>query len=371
MVEVDVKEAFKLPDVGGTVDGVNIAARDHAESHTIASHSDTTATGAELETLTDNSMADTLHRHSELSASDGTPDAALVVDATGQVGIGTASPLVQFENAETGGATVNTILGDSTAAASDSVYFQGNSMTGGYNRDADNAGLLINNNGYQGGTTRFRDFQIRDGKQGVIAFFDGSTGRVGIGTESPATKLDVNGLVRTGNGYVINRTTLASIGGNPGDANSGELGAGWLNLARDDTSTVNQVAFWKNGSEVGSISTTGSATAYNTSSDYRLKENVVSMADSLLRISKLKPYRFNFKNDIDKKGKPTKTLDGFYAHEVQEIVPEAINGEKDGEKYQSIDHSKLVPLLVSAVQELKAEIDALKAKNKKVFDQLT
>ena len=55
----------------------------HTESHTIASHSDTSATGAELDTLTDNSMADALHRHSELSASDGTPDAVVQVNAAG------------------------------------------------------------------------------------------------------------------------------------------------------------------------------------------------------------------------------------------------------------------------------------------------
>ena len=83
--------------VGGTVDGVDIAAHaadndaHHAETHTILSH-DTDTTGAELTALADNSMADALHRHSELSASDGTPDRALVVDATGSVGIGTTAP---------------------------------------------------------------------------------------------------------------------------------------------------------------------------------------------------------------------------------------------------------------------------------------
>jgi len=82
--------------VDGTVDGVDIAARDHAESHDIASHSDTTATGAELNTLTDNSVANTLHRHSELVASDGSPDPVISVAADGKVGLGTASPQRQF-----------------------------------------------------------------------------------------------------------------------------------------------------------------------------------------------------------------------------------------------------------------------------------
>ncbi len=81
--------AISVGDIvtSGTVDGVDIAGRDHAESHSVASHNDTTGTGAELNTLTDNSMADALHRHSELSASDGAPDQALTVDANGRVNI--------------------------------------------------------------------------------------------------------------------------------------------------------------------------------------------------------------------------------------------------------------------------------------------
>ena len=120
--------------------------------------------------------------------------------------------------------------------------------------------------------------------------------------------------------------------------------------------------YFKNSSHttVGSIVPGNSSTAYNTSSDYRLKENIVSITDALDRVSQLKPSRFNFISDADK------TLDGFLAHEVQEIVPEAITGEKDAvdeqgnPKLQAIDQSKLVPLLVAAIQELKAEIEILK-----------
>jgi hypothetical protein len=84
------------------------------------------------------------------------------------------------------------------------------------------------------------------------------------------------------------------------------------------------------------------------------------MTGALDRVSQLKPRRFNIIADADK------TVDGFLAHEVQEIVPEAITGEKDAvdeegnPDYQGIDQSKLVPLLVGAIQELKAEIDELK-----------
>ena len=129
------------------------------------------------------------------------------------------------------------------------------------------------------------------------------------------------------------------------------------------------IRFHRNDSDVGSISTTGSATAFNTSSDYRLKENAVAISDGITRLKTLKPYRFNWKSD------PTTTVDGFFAHEVT-AVPEAITGTKDevaladeeqkGIKkgdpiYQSIDQSKLVPLLVAAVQELITKVETLEA----------
>ena len=122
------------------------------------------------------------------------------------------------------------------------------------------------------------------------------------------------------------------------------------------------VRFYNAGTAVGTISTTGSATAYNTSSDYRLKENVVAVTDGITRLQQLKPSRFNFIAD------PDKTVDGFIAHEVQTIVPEAITGEKDAVDdegnpvYQGIDQSKLVPLLTAALQEALAEIESLKAR---------
>ena len=123
------------------------------------------------------------------------------------------------------------------------------------------------------------------------------------------------------------------------------------------------------GTERGSIKTTGSATAYNTSSDYRLKENVNYDWDATTRLKQLKPARFNW--IIDDTNTP---VDGFLAHEVSSIVPEAVAGEKDGmENYidedtgeektrirpQGIDHSKLVPLMVKTIQELEARIKAL------------
>jgi len=111
---------------------------------------------------------------------------------------------------------------------------------------------------------------------------------------------------------------------------------------------------------------------YQTTSDYRLKENIVTDWDAITELKKLKPSKFNFKKT------PSKTVQGFIAHEVSNVVPEAIIGEKDGtekyidddgkektrERYQSIDQSKLVPLLTKALQEAISEIDTLKEKVK-------
>ena len=150
------------------------------------------------------------------------------------------------------------------------------------------------------------------------------------------------------------------------------------------TAAQNHFVFANPNGNVGSIQVSGSATSYNTSSDYRLKENVKPVENALYILNQLKPCSFNFIADADEE------VMGFIAHEVQEVIPQAVTGEKDEfrieevevspaeldedgnviteavveEKeipvYQGIDHSKLVPLLVAAIQELKTEIDSLK-----------
>ena len=147
------------------------------------------------------------------------------------------------------------------------------------------------------------------------------------------------------------------------------------------------IAFMVNSSTVGTITSNASSTSYATSSDYRLKENVVGLTGASARVNQLNPSRFNFIAD------DTNTLvDGFLAHEVATVVPEAITGTHDGMKdeeyevtpavldddgnvtteavmgtrsvpdYQGIDQSKLVPLLTAALQEALTEIASLKTR---------
>jgi hypothetical protein len=150
----------------------------------------------------------------------------------------------------------------------------------------------------------------------------------------------------------------------------------------------NAISFYQNGysSPRGQITVGTSSVAYNTSSDYRLKENIVPMSGSIDRLKELKPSRFNFIADA------SKTVDGFLAHEAQAIVPECVTGTKDGmmmEKYevtpavkddddnviteavmgersvpdmQGIDQAKLVPLLTSALQDAIAKIEQLESR---------
>lgn len=117
------------------------------------------------------------------------------------------------------------------------------------------------------------------------------------------------------------------------------------------------------GTFVGQIQINASSTAFLTSSDYRLKTEVTYDWDATSRLKQLKPARFKWTAE----GDDAVFVDGFLAHEVQDIVPEAISGTKDAvdedgnPEYQSIDQSKLVPLLVRTIIELEARITALEA----------
>jgi hypothetical protein len=111
------------------------------------------------------------------------------------------------------------------------------------------------------------------------------------------------------------------------------------------------------GSRNGSISGNNTTVSYNTSSDYRLKENVQPMVGALSRVSALKPCTYNWKSDGS-------TGEGFIAHELAEVIPQAVHGEKDAVKEdnsidpQGVDASHLVAMLTAAIQELNAKVDA-------------
>jgi hypothetical protein len=173
-----------------------------------------------------------------------------------------------------------------------------------------------------------------------------SSGRLLVGTSSGTFQLQVEASSQVGYFHHVGSSDTIGMIMRHGRGLSGFVGKMVSFRRNDDT-------------EVGSIVIGESTTAYNTSSDYRLKENIITVPDGITRLQQLKPSRFNF---IDN---PNRIVDGFIAHEAQAVVPEAITGEKDAVDgdgnpiYQGIDQSKLVPLLTAALQEAIAKIETL------------
>jgi hypothetical protein len=117
--------------------------------------------------------------------------------------------------------------------------------------------------------------------------------------------------------------------------------------------------FRSNGVTVGSITQDGTNTSYVTSSDYRLKDSIQPLSGGLARVNLLKPSIYTWKTNGS-------SGEGFLAHELAEVVPAAVVGIKDAVDadgnpiYQGVDLSKVVPILVAAIKELTAEVNALK-----------
>jgi hypothetical protein len=163
--------------------------------------------------------------------------------------------------------------------------------------------------------------------------------------------------INTAGKLLIGTTTVGglgtTIGGNQGDNF-------WISNT-SSSSGYNHVQFKINGTDVGQIQTSGSSTAYQTSSDYRLKENITPMTGALAKVAQLKPVTYKWKLDGS-------DGQGFIAHELQEIVPDCVGGTKDAvdeegnPKYQGIDTSFLVATLTAAIQEQQALIVDLQAR---------
>jgi hypothetical protein len=226
-----------------------------------------------------------------------------------------------------------------------------------------------------------------------------ATGNVGIGTSSPTAALNVSGInvgaaidwtnttSSTGRsfrwvslnsgGFAIEDLTASGAermritsGGNVLIGTTTDAGytlnvAGNAQIIKSSTSTAlvaglsgvtgSIIRFSYNGSFVGSISTDGSNTAYNTSSDYRLKDEIRIIDNPLEKVMKLNPVSFRYKNSKTRQ-------DGFIAHEIQQILPYLVTGEKDGAEMQEVDYSKLTPILIAAIKEQQAQIQELKNK---------
>ena len=173
-------------------------------------------------------------------------------------------------------------------------------------------------------------------------------------------RINSSGKIKMG-GTTDTTSNLLTLRGNWG------YGVGGGVLFRHDPSIpgggrADVIYFNYQGTNVGEIDIDTNDTAYRTTSDYRLKENQVNISDGIDRVKQLSPYRFNWIST------PAKTVDGFFAHEVQTVVPEAVSGshnavdDDNNPVYQGIDQAKLVPLLTAALQEAIAKIETLETK---------
>jgi hypothetical protein len=230
---------------------------------------------------------------------------------------------------------------------------------------------IIHNNTTSGGDSGIK-FQGSGVDYGFINL-DNSDGALDLGT-----KVGWSTRFYTNNAERMNIDSSGRVNINTASAITGEgvlqvSGNSSQNLSAWRVATNGNVGlrFFNSSTQgVGGITINASGTVYATSSDYRLKENEVAISDGIERLKQLKPYKFNFKTE------PDTIVDGFFAHEVSSVVPEAVSGEKDAtETYiddngdeqtrinsQGIDQSKLVPLLTSALQEAITKIETLEAR---------
>ncbi|WP_312399956.1 tail fiber domain-containing protein, partial [Chryseobacterium sp.] len=195
-------------------------------------------------------------------------------------------------------------------------------------------------------------------------------GSVGIGTATPRTKLEVaGGPISTSAGAFPNTTNMAAIGWNIIESGvgfneyvnyrgSGNGGHRFYSLVSGAPTEANSLSYLN-------INGAWSATAYNTTSDVRLKRNIKPVENGLQTILKLNPVSYEKKTNLDTKEYKTKEI-GFVAQEIREVLPDMVAESEDENKLLSVNYDSLIPVLTKAVQELNSKVDELNAKVQKL-----
>jgi Chaperone of endosialidase len=236
----------------------------------------------------------------------------------------------------------NVLIGTRTDAGTGALQVSGtiSAKGGGFNlRSYNTSGTLV------GG------FYVTGGGSGQIYLYNSAGGTEKIGLDG-----DSGGGYFAGN-ILVGMTSVSTTATGSMISNGGT----YANLRLFGTGTQTFAQFFLGGTAMGSITGSGSTTSYNTSSDYRLKEDLKSFS-GLDIVSSLKMYDFKWKSDGSR-------MYGVIAHELQGVLPYAVVGEKDGKYMQGVDYSKLTPINTKAIQELyiiiqeqQAQIESLKAK---------
>jgi hypothetical protein len=263
------------------------------------------------------------------------------VDASGRVGIGTAAPSVELDVQKNVNAGVQAAIYNSNAGSSAlTAYYLGN-----------------NSAQYAAGTILLSSTHAAYAGANSLNIWNFLNAPISLGTNNTERVRITSGgalFVNTTTNFSADRMCLAF-----GAAENG------LGIRDNNDTSGTTFAVFRNSTNgiCGSVTrvTTTNAVNYNTSSDYRLKENVAPIADGLQRTLQLKPVSFDWVDSSE-------SSEGFIAHEVAEVFPHAVSGMKDDvdengqPKYQGVDYGKITPILAAAIKELSVKVEALEAR---------
>ena len=276
----------------------------------------------------------------------------------GLVGIGMTPSNVLDITQNQNSSSIANILNNNASGASQAGYWASNGTN--------SARLGVLGTGYSSTGTFQAGYGLVYASSGLSLCSAGGPILFGANSLSEVARFGTNGSFLVGtttNGGWSGASSIAAFGTNTNGISSQVAGSTGGNafLARVENTAVYLSGFYFGASSVGSITTNGTATSYNTSSDYRLKENVQPMTGGLTTVLALKPVTYDWISNGS-------AGEGFIAHELQAVIPDAVHGEKDAVNEdgsinaQGVDFSKIVPHLVAAIQELTARLTALENK---------